>query len=49
VIYAALLGNLLGAVVGILATRRIDREFPFGPALVGGWVVVVLLAQTIST
>lgn len=48
VIYAALLGNLLGAVVGGLATRRVDREFPFGPALVGGWVVVVLLAQSIA-
>jgi leader peptidase (prepilin peptidase)/N-methyltransferase len=49
VIYAALLGNLLGAVVGGLATRRVDREFPFGPALVGGWVVVVLFAESIST
>jgi leader peptidase (prepilin peptidase)/N-methyltransferase len=48
VIDAALLGNLLGAVAGGLATRRVDREFPFGPALVAGWVVVVLLAPSIA-
>ena len=47
VIYAALLGNLLGALGGLVLLRRFDREFPFGPALVAGWVVVVALAETL--
>ena len=47
VIYGSLLGNLLGAVVGGLATRRVDREFPFGPALVAGWILMVLLADSV--
>lgn len=47
VIYAALLGNVLGAVGGGLALRRVDREFPFGPALVAGWVVVVVFADRV--
>lgn len=45
VIYAALAGNLLGAGSGIVALRRVDRELPFGPALVLGWLVVVALAD----
>ena len=47
VIYAMLAGNLLGAVVGAAALRRVDREIPFGPALVAGWVLVVLVADAI--
>jgi leader peptidase (prepilin peptidase)/N-methyltransferase len=47
VIFAALLGNLLGAVGGLVLLRRFDREFPFGPALVAGWVVVVASAETL--
>lgn len=47
VIYAAMLGNVLGAVGGLVVFRRFDREFPFGPALVAGWVVVVVLAETL--
>ena len=46
-IYAVLAGNVLGAAVGGLLTRRVDREIPFGPALVAGWLVVVLLADRI--
>jgi leader peptidase (prepilin peptidase)/N-methyltransferase len=49
VIYAALLGNLLGAIGGLVLLRRFDREFPFGPALVAGWVVVVALTETLLT
>jgi leader peptidase (prepilin peptidase)/N-methyltransferase len=47
VIYALLAGNFLGAVVGGAALRRVDREVPFGPALVAGWLLVVLLADGI--
>jgi leader peptidase (prepilin peptidase)/N-methyltransferase len=47
VIYAALLGNLLGAVAGLVLLRRFDREFPFGPSLVAGWVVVVAVAESL--
>lgn len=49
VIYAALLGNLLGAVGGLLLVRKVDREFPFGPALVAGWVVIVACSQQLLT
>lgn len=45
VVYVALAGNLLGAVGGIAALRQVDRELPFGPALVAGWVVVISLAE----
>lgn len=45
VVYAALAGNLLGAVGGLVALRRVDRELPFGPALVAGWLLVVALAD----
>ena len=47
VIYAALLGNLLGAFGGVLLVRQFDREFPFGPALVAGWLIVVVVADTL--
>ena len=47
VIFAALLGNLLGAVGGLLLLRKFDREFPFGPALVAGWTVVVAAADNL--
>lgn len=47
VIYAAMLGNVLGAAGGLLVFRRFDREFPFGPALVAGWVVVVVFAESL--
>jgi len=47
VIYALLAGNFLGAVVGGAALRRVDREVPFGPALVAGWLLVVLVADGI--
>lgn len=46
-IYAVLAGNILGAVVGAAAVRRVDREVPFGPALVAGWLLVVLVADGI--
>jgi leader peptidase (prepilin peptidase)/N-methyltransferase len=45
VIYAALAGNLLGAAGGLIALRRVDRELPFGPALVVGWLLAVTLAE----
>jgi leader peptidase (prepilin peptidase)/N-methyltransferase len=48
VVYAALLGNLLGAVVGAVLLRRFDREFPFGPALVAGWLVIAALSGTLA-
>lgn len=48
VVYAALLGNLLGAVVGLAVLRTADREFPFGPNLVAGWLVVVCLYVPLS-
>ena len=35
------------SVGGLVLLRRFDREFPFGPALVAGWVVVVALADTL--
>jgi prepilin signal peptidase PulO-like enzyme (type II secretory pathway) len=47
VVFAALLGNLLGAVGGLLLLRKFDREFPFGPALVAGWTVVVAAADNL--
>jgi leader peptidase (prepilin peptidase) / N-methyltransferase len=47
VIYAVLLGNLLGAFGGLLLVRQFDREFPFGPALVAGWLIVVVAADTL--
>lgn len=43
VVYAALLGNVVGAMSGLLAHRAVEREFPFGPSLVFGWVAVVAL------
>jgi leader peptidase (prepilin peptidase)/N-methyltransferase len=49
VVYAAMLGNLLGAAGGLLVLRRADREFPFGPALVVGWLVVVTFAEPLLT
>lgn len=48
VVYAALLGNLLGAVAGAVLLRRFDREFPFGPALVAGWLVVAALSGPLA-
>ena len=47
VIYAALVGNLLGAVGGLVLLRRFDRSLPFGPALVAGWTLVVALSETL--
>ena len=47
VIYAALVGNLLGAVGGLVLLRRFDRSLPFGPALVAGWALVVALSETL--
>ena len=49
VIFAALLGNLLGAVGGLLLLRKVDREFPFGPALVAGWTIVVAASSSLVT
>ena len=47
VVYAALLGNLIGAATGLLAFRTTDREFPFGPSLVLGWVVVIAASNAL--
>ncbi|MGH9137636.1 MAG: prepilin peptidase [Acidimicrobiales bacterium] len=44
VILAALLGNLLGAVGGLVLTKlQPKRSFPFGPFLAAGWLLAVLL------
>lgn len=45
VIYAAIAGNLLGVAGGLVALRRVDRELPFGPALVLGWLLAVACAD----
>jgi prepilin signal peptidase PulO-like enzyme (type II secretory pathway) len=45
IIYCSLAGTLLGAIGGVVVVRRFDREFPFGPALVFGWLLVVILAD----
>lgn len=50
VLYGLMLGCLLGVVFGLvsrLVTRR-GGEFPFGPALAMGCVVVVLYSQQLS-
>ena len=47
VVYAALLGNLVGAATGILVLRTTDREFPFGPSLVFGWLVAVAAIESL--
>lgn len=49
VVYAALLGNVFGVVGGLLGGRTLNREIPFGPALVAGWFVVILFADSIVT
>lgn len=44
VIWAAMAGNLLGIVGGLVVTRlRPGREFPFGPFLALGWLVVLVV------
>jgi prepilin signal peptidase PulO-like enzyme (type II secretory pathway) len=44
-IIAALLGNVFGVVGGLLGGRALHREIPFGPALVAGWLVSVVLSE----
>lgn len=46
--YAAGLGIVLGAAVGLLVLRRPSREIPFGPSLVAGWLVVVVLFEPLK-
>jgi leader peptidase (prepilin peptidase)/N-methyltransferase len=48
VVYAALLGNLVGAVVGLVVLRTVDREFPFGPSLVFGWLIVAAFFEPLT-
>lgn len=49
VIYAALFGNLLGVAGGLLLTRfQPNRSFPFGPFLAVGWLVTVVLHDTLA-
>jgi leader peptidase (prepilin peptidase)/N-methyltransferase len=44
VILAAMIGNVLGAIGGLVLTRlRPNRSFPFGPFLALGWLVVLAL------
>jgi leader peptidase (prepilin peptidase)/N-methyltransferase len=44
VVYAALAGNVLGAIGGLALTRlRPGRSFPFGPFLALGWLIVLAL------
>lgn len=47
VVYAALLGNVVGAASGLLVLRTTDREFPFGPSLVFGWLVAVAAIESL--
>jgi leader peptidase (prepilin peptidase)/N-methyltransferase len=46
-IYAALIGNVFGVVGGLMAGRALNREVPFGPALVAGWLVTVVFAESL--
>jgi leader peptidase (prepilin peptidase)/N-methyltransferase len=47
-ILAAFAGFLIGALAGLPAAGfRISRHIPFGPFLMIGWFVVVLLADTV--
>jgi leader peptidase (prepilin peptidase)/N-methyltransferase len=46
-IYAALAGNVIGVVAGLVGGRTLQREVPFGPALVAGWFVVVVFAESL--
>jgi leader peptidase (prepilin peptidase)/N-methyltransferase len=48
VVYAAMAGLLLGAVVGLVVLRRVRVEIPFGPSLVFGWLVVVTLFEPLT-
>jgi leader peptidase (prepilin peptidase)/N-methyltransferase len=48
VILSALLANVLGAVIGLVLVRRLDRAFPFGPYLVAGWVVILALSEQLA-
>ncbi len=47
VIWAALVGSLVGTIVGlgVIVVSRRNRYFPFGPALATGTVIVVLFAD----
>lgn len=49
VIWGALIGSLLGTLMGIgsLVARRRSRPFPFGPALALGCIVVALAGESI--
>ncbi len=44
VIIAALIGNLIGAVGGLVLTRlQPRRSYPFGPFLAAGWLIALTL------
>ena len=49
VILAALFGNLIGVIGGLGLTRfRPGRSYPFGPFLVAGWLLAVLLWRSLA-
>lgn len=48
IIVAAMIGNVLGAVVGIVALRALDKPFPFGPYLAIGWFATILLWEQLA-
>ena len=48
VVYAAMAGLLLGAVIGLAVLRRVRVEIPFGPSLVLGWLLVVACFEPLT-
>ena len=49
IVLSALLANVLGAVIGLVLVRRLDRAFPFGPYLVGGWLAILALTEQLAS
>ncbi len=48
VVWATLAGFVIGSVVGLpLAGFKVSKHLPFGPFLMAGWFVVVLLADSL--
>jgi leader peptidase (prepilin peptidase) / N-methyltransferase len=48
VVLSALLANVLGALIGLVLVRRLDRAFPFGPYLVAGWIAILALSEQLA-
>lgn len=48
IVLSALLANVLGAFIGLVLVRRLDRAFPFGPYLVGGWLAILALTEQLA-